>query len=275
MIVKNSKRPKIGLALGSGGPKGLAHIGVIKVFLANKIPIDYISGVSIGAMIGGFFAEKGDIKKVEKIALATNWKLILSLLDPSFGQGLFGGDKVKNFIEKNVDKTPFKKLKIPLAVVATNIKNGQSVVMREGELASAIRASISFPLVFRPARRRGKLLADGGLSCPVPVEIVREMGADIVVAVNLDAKCFFNGGKDSDFGFYKIANSSINLLRYHLAEQNIKTADVVIDPKLGRTNWSKFVDGKEIIAAGERAAKKALPQIKKLLAKKNEIIPSR
>ncbi len=265
------KRPKIGLALGSGGAKGLAHIGVIKILEKNGIPIDFVAGSSIGAMIGGFFAENGNIKKVEKIARGANWRLAFSLLDPAIIQGLLGGDKVKNFIEENIDKVPFKKLKIPLAVVATDLKNGKTVVMRDGEVASAIRASISFPLVFKPVKRKGKLLADGGLSSPVPVDVVRGMGADIVIAVNLDANYFANGNhrKDSDFGFYKIANRSINLLRHHLAEQNIKSADIVVDPRLGRTSWSKFVDGKEIIAVGERATKKVLPQIKKLLAEKS------
>jgi len=138
--MKLSKRPKIGLVLGSGGPRGFAHIGVIKILEKNNIPIDFIAGSSIGAMIGGFYAATKDIKQVEKIALGADWKFILSLLDPSFRQGLIGGDKVKKFIENYIGGVTFKGLKIPLSVVATNLKNGDVVVINTGEVASAVRA---------------------------------------------------------------------------------------------------------------------------------------
>ncbi len=261
------EQPKIGLALGSGGPRGLAHIGVIKVLEENNIPIDFIAGSSIGAMIGGFYAATKDIKQVEKIALGTDWKVILSVLDPSFRQGLLGGDKAKNFIENYIGKTHFEELKIPLSVVATNLKNGDVVVLDEGEVTSAIRASISLPLVFKPVELKGKLLADGGLSLPVPVNVVKKMGADLVIAVNLDADYFTNGdNENSTYGFYKIADNSIALLRHHLAYWNVRDADIVINPHVrGATlRQSFFLDGKDFILAGEEATKKILPQLKKL-----------
>jgi len=255
----NTKQPKIGLALGSGGPKGLAHIGVIKVLEENNIPIDFIAGSSIGAMIGGFYAATKDVKQMEKIALGTGWRLILSLIDPSLRQGLIRGEKVKEYIESHINKIHFKDLKIPLSVIATDIKNGDIVCIDEGEVSSAIRASISFPLVFKPIEREDKLLADGGLSLPVPVEIVRKMGAELVIAVNLDADYFVNGNnKNADFGFYKIANNSINLLRHHLASSNVRNANIVINPQLGNIHWDKFLDGKDIILAGEKAMKERL-----------------
>ena len=261
-----SKMPKIGLALGSGGPKGLAHIGVIKVLEDNNIPIDFIAGSSIGAMVGGFYAVTKDVKQMEKIVLGTSWKLILSLIDPSLRQGLVGGKKVKNFIESHIDKIHFKDLKIPLSVVTTDLKSGEAIVINENEVALAIRASISFPLVLKPIEREGKLLADGGLSLPVPVDIVRKMGAKLVIAVNLDANYFINGNnKNINFGFYRIANNSINILRYHLASWNIQNADVVITPKLGSIHWNKFLDGKDIILAGEEAMKERLNQLQELI----------
>ena len=262
----NKKRPKIGLALGSGGPKGLAHIGVIKILEENNIPIDFIAGSSIGAMIGGFYAATKDTKQMEKIALGTNWRLILSLIDLSLHQGLVGGEKVKNLIESYIDKIHFQDLKIPLSVIATDLKSGEIIVINEGEVASAVRASISSPLIFKPIERKGKLLADGGLSLPIPVDIVREMGAEVVIAVNLDADYFTNGNnKNVNFGFYKIANNSINLLRYHLASWNIQNADVVITPQSGNIYWNKFLDGKNIILAGEKAAKEQLNILKELI----------
>lgn len=262
------KHPKIGLVLGSGGPKGLAHIGVIKVLEENGIPIDFIAGSSIGALVGGFYAATKDIKKIEKMALNTNWRLVLSLLDPSLSKGLIGGEKVKDFIKNYIDKIHFDKLKIPLSIVATDIKTGESVVMDEGDVASAIRASISFPLVFEPVKRNNRLLADGGLSLPVPVDIAKKMGADIVIAVNLDNNYFTNGNnKITEMGFYKIANNSINILRHHLAALNSRNANLVINPQFGDIHWDKFLDGKDIILSGERAARKDLSKLKKLLNK--------
>jgi len=266
----NKERPKIGLALGSGGPRGLAHIGVIKVLEKNNIPVDFIAGSSIGALVGGFYAATKDIKQIEKIALSTNWRLILSLIDPSLRQGLVGGEKIKNFIESYINKMRFQDLKIPFSAIATDIKNGDIVCINEGEVSSAIRASISLPLIFKPIKREDKLLADGGLSLPVPVKIVRKMGAELVIAINLDANYFTNNNNQNiNFGFYKIANNSINLLRHHLASWNVKEADIIVEPKLGIkvgiTYWNKFLDGKNIILAGESAMKEKLPQLQKLI----------
>jgi len=130
------------------------------------------------------------------------------------------------------------------------------------------------PLIFRPVALGNTLLADGGLSAPVPVDVARNMGADLIIAVNLDAD-YFGDGKDvsSNFGFYKIADNSINLLRHHLAQWNIKDADLVIDPRAGNTSWNKFLDGKSIISDGEEAMRQALPQLKKLLEQKKERWP--
>ena len=267
-ITKFFKRPRIGLALGSGGPKGLAHIGVIKVLEKNGIPIDFIAGSSFGALVGGFYAATQDIKKIEDISPTTNWRQILTLIDPSLRQGIVSGKKIEEFIENYVDEMRFQELKIPLSVVATDLKNGRAVCINKDKVASAIRASISTPLVFKPVEREGKLLVDGGLSVPVPVDIVRKMGADIVIAVNLDADYFANGNNDknTNFGFYKIGNSSINLLRHHLASWNVKNADIVIAPQTGDIHWNKFLtDGKDIVSAGEKAMNEKLFQLRELM----------
>jgi len=240
------KRPKIGLALGSGGPKGLAHIGVIKILEENNIPIDFIAGSSIGALIGGFYSATKDIGQVEKIALNANWRQLLSLIDPSLQRGLIGGEKIKKFVERHIGKIKFQDLKIPFSAITTDLKTGEIISINQGEVASAIRASISIPLVFKPVERKGRLLADGGLSLPVPVKTARRMGAELVIAVNLDADYFANNDNNkTNLGFYKIANNSINLLRYHLASWNIKEADIIVEPKfgikLGIVRWNKFL----------------------------------
>jgi len=218
------RKPKIGLALGSGGARGLAHIGVIKILEGNNIPIDFIAGSSIGAMIGGFYAASKDIKRVEELALNNNWRQMLYFIDFSFHKGFIGGERIKKFIKNNIDKTNFEDCEVPFAVVATDLKTGEVVVINKGEIVPAIRASISFPLVFKPIEQKGRLLVDGGLSLPVPVKVVRKMGADIVIAVNLDVNYFADNYKD-EVRFYKIAVNSINLLRYHLASWNVSRKD--------------------------------------------------
>ena len=260
-----AKQPKIGLALGSGGPKGLSHIGIIKVLEKNNIPIDFIAGVSIGSVVGGFYAYTKDIKKIEEIALSNNWRQTLPLFfDPSLYQGFVSGRKIKIFIENIIGKRHFKDLKIPFSVIATDVKTGETVIINEGEVALAIRASSSIPLIFKPIKLGSSLLVDGGLSLPVPAGIVREMGADIVIAVNLDAD-YFSDTKDSSFGFYKVADSSIKILRYHLASSNIRDADIVINPKIGKVGWNKFIDSKSVILAGEEAMQLSILQLKELI----------
>jgi len=264
-IMAKSKQPKIGLALGSGGPKGLSHIGIIKVLEKNNIPIDFIAGVSIGSVVGGFYAYTKNIEKIEEIALSNNWRHTLSLFfDPSLSQGLINGRKIKIFIENIIGKIHFKDLKIPFSVVTTDIKTGKAVIMDKGEVATAIRASSSIPLIFKPVKLGNSLLVDGGLSIPVPAGVVRGMGADIVIAVNLDAD-YFSDIQDSNFGFYRIANNSIKLLRYNLSSSNIRDADIIINPKVGKVGWNKFIDSKSVILAGEEAMQLSILQLKELI----------
>ena len=264
-----SKRPKIGLALGSGGARGLAHIGVIKVLEENNIPIDFIAGSSIGAMVGGFYAAGLSIKEIEKIALSTNWRRVFSVLfDPHLKQGLIGGEKLKTFIEDYINGKKFEDCKIPFVVVATDLKTGEIVILNKGEMAQAIRASVSIPLVFKPAEINGRILADGGLSAPVPVEIVRGMGADIVIAVNLDK---YYCDEEWKPGWYDIANDSLNILRHHLALSNVANADIVIDINVGKNYWYQFTNGQDKILTGEKATKEVLPRLQKIIYQKSRV----
>lgn len=263
-----SKRPKIGLALGSGGSRGLAHIGVIKALEENNIPIDFIAGTSIGAMAGGFYAAGLGVKKMENIVLEINWRRMFSLVDPRLKQGLITGEKVKTFIEGYVDGKRIEDCKIPFVAVATDLKTGEIVVLNKGEMAQAIRASISIPLVFKPVEIDGRMLADGGLSAPVPVEIVRAMGADIVIAVNLDKHYHDENWKP---GWYDIANDSLNILRHHLALSNVSTADIVINIDVGKNNyWYQFINGQDKILTGEKATKEILPKLQEIINQKSK-----
>ncbi len=267
--MKKSNQPKIGLALGSGGPRGLAHIGVIKVLEENNIPIDFIAGSSIGAMIGGFYAAGLDIKEIEKIALSVSWRKVFStLFEPSFKKGLIGGEKVKTFIESHINGKNFEDCRIPFVAVATDLKTGEVVPLNKGEMAQAIRASASIPLVFKPVEIGNRILADGGLSAPVPAEIARSMGADIVIAINLDKYSHDETWKP---GWSDIANDSLNILRYHLALSNVSNADIVINMNVGKNDyWYQFVHGQDKILAGEKATKEIIPKLQEIIHQKSK-----
>jgi NTE family protein len=265
--MRKLNRPKIGLALGSGGSKGLAHIGVIKVLEENNIAIDFIAGASMGAMIGGCYASGLSIEKIEEVALDITWRQLLSLVDPNLKQGLLIGEKVKAFIESHLDGKHFENCRIPFSAVATDLETGESVVLTKGGMAEAIRASISVPLVFKPIEIDGRTLADGGLSAPVPVDIVRNMGANIVIAVNL-GKHYYD--QKLEHGWYDIANESLNIMCHHLSFYNTKEADIVIEIDLRKDSWYKFVNGQDKIMIGEQAAKRILPQLKEAILQRSK-----
>ena len=252
--------------MSGGGAGGACHVGVLKALEENNIPIDYIAGASIGAMIGGFYAVNNDIASVEKIILSNDWKKIFGLFSPAFGQGLVSGDNVIKYLESYAGKVRIESLRTPVAIMATNISNGESVCMRSGSLVTAIRASTSIPVLFEPAKRDGKLLADAGLSAPVPVDIAREMGAQFVIAVNLDADHFKAKKKASGaLSLYDIADNSIMALRLHLGHANAMSADFILEPKVGNMEWTEFADAHKGIKEGEKFMRAKMPELKKAL----------
>ncbi|MBN2395864.1 MAG: patatin-like phospholipase family protein [Candidatus Atribacteria bacterium] len=181
---------KIGLALGSGSAKGMAHIGVIQTLNQYQIPIHLISGTSIGAVIGSVYATGITADKVDHIISSLKRIKVLSFLDPTLpSSGLFSGSRFVKYLEdialKDMD---FSDLKIPFAAVATDIKTGAKVILNHGNVAMAVRASCSLPGIFAPVPYQEYFLVDGGLVDPVPVDIVRKMGADLVIAVNLTSE---------------------------------------------------------------------------------------
>lgn len=262
-------RPKIGLALGSGGSKGLCHIGVLKTLHKYEIPIDYIAGSSIGSLMGAHYAAFRDPQKLEDIFMNITVQKGIKLFDPSFTGGIIKGEKFEKTVTEILEGTSFDKLSIPFAAVATDFFTAQPVILRKGNLSKAIRASSSVPPLFQPVENDNFLLADGGLSDSVPVDVVREMGADIVIAVNLDT---LSTKKDMLPTLDKIPVHSINILRHNLALQSTKTADVIISPhgipQIGLVGFEYFFDkekGKHLIAEGEKAGEESLPMINALI----------
>ncbi|OGM93084.1 hypothetical protein A2333_01005 [Candidatus Wolfebacteria bacterium RIFOXYB2_FULL_49_7] len=266
-----NKRPKIGLALGSGGAHGLAHIGVIKALLDNNIPIDYIAGASSGALIGGLYAVHKDIDAVERIALTSDLNLLTRFMfDVSTRGGLLSGSTVEQFIRDALDDVAFDALHIPFAAVATDIHTGEAVVLRSGDVSSAIRASISVPVIFEPVVHEGRLLVDGGLVMPVPVSLVRDMGADIVIGVNLDATCIHKEHA-AEPNVRMIIEMTMEILRNNLSEAQAQTADITVSPQFDTkvlVGWGEFLHAKSLIEKGQDSMEAELPRLKALLSKR-------
>ena len=184
---KKLKRPKkIGLALGSGSARGWAHIGVIEALNEAGIQIDYVAGTSAGAVVGAVYAS-GKIHSFENSILQFDWKKVVSFLDVVFPKsGLIDGNRIADFVRTHVEEKNIENLSLPFRAISTDLVTGNEVVFQEGDIIEAVRASISIPGIFTPLRKDDMTLVDGGLVNPVPVSVVREMGANFVIAVDLN-----------------------------------------------------------------------------------------
>lgn len=268
-------RPKIGLALGSGGSRGLAHIGIIEILENNNIPIDYIAGSSAGAVIGGIYAATKNIEIARQLISSNTWGKVFDFLTDfsGFDGGIIRGDKMSNFLKKNLTIRDFKELLIPFSALATNIESGETEILNKGDFFSALQASFSIPLLFKPIRREGKLLVDGGLSQPVPVQAVRQMGADIVIGVNLD-HYLHQPQKYKTVHIPMLVGPLLDIARYHLAEKDTRLSDIIVAPRLHDSSLlgiENFLDGKKIIAEGTRAMQEKIEDVKKIIKQKSEL----
>lgn len=179
---------KIGLVLGSGAARGLSHIGVIKAIEKRGLEIHCVAGSSIGALIGACFAKEKSVKSIEALAIDTDWKKMLELVDPnpaSILKGLVQGKKIKQLLKRILDDVEFGDLALPLTVMATDLERGESVAIKEGNVADAVRASISMPAIFTPVKKEDVFLIDGGPADPLPVAEARARGANFIIASNV------------------------------------------------------------------------------------------
>ncbi|MCK9351862.1 MAG: patatin-like phospholipase family protein [Candidatus Paceibacterota bacterium] len=261
MIFPNDK--KIGLALGSGAARGFAHIGVIKVLEKYNIPIDFVAGSSIGALIGGLYAATKDIAYVEDAAVRADWRSMISFIDPTFGSGFIAGEKMQTFIASILKDATFSTLKIPFATVATSLNDGQPFTAFGDDLNLAIRASISMPFVFCPVHHEEKSLMDGGLSMPIPVSLAKGLGAEYVLAVDLESDYFEYPRDDVAVNLAEVGHDLTVLLSSRLAKEDLKSADLVVAPKLHDIKWNAFFSPektKDIIRRGEEAMERLLSE---------------
>lgn len=257
-------RPKIGLALGGGFARGIAHLGVLRVLRENHVPIDYLAGTSVGALIAAAYAGGSSIDQMEQISCSTRFKDFAEWT--LSWQGLASGARLQSYLRRLTPMKWFEDLKIPLTIAATDLLTAEPVYFSSGEIGPALCASCAYPGLFRPVEADGRLLVDGFLAAPVPVEAARGMGADFVIGVNLSS--ISEADRPTNM-FETISRSFSILLRYSEASWR-PLADVVIEPAVNEFRWDDFPRTPELVAAGAAATREALPRILQALQPRNQ-----
>lgn len=253
------EHPKIGLALGSGGARGFAHLGVIKALKDAGIPIHLIAGSSMGALVASFYGAGIDLDRLYKLSTAFKRKYFLDFTVPKMG--FISGKKVKEFIKVFTHGKNIEELSIPVGIVATDLLTGEKVVFQTGPVADAVRASISIPGIFVPEKQNGRILVDGGVSDRVPVSVAKEMGADIVIAVDV-SRVKRNAEITS---IYDVIMQSIDIMQAEIINNREIAASVMIRPPVEIYSSRAFTNIEEIINHGEEETKKHLNQIKTVI----------
>lgn len=259
------RKKRLGLALGGGAARGIAHVGVLKALERRGILPQMMAGTSMGALVGALYAKELDANQVERYAIGwSRWK-VAQLLDPTLPRiGLIKGRKVEDILESLLGEVTFSDLRMPFACIAADIETGEEVVIREGLVAKAVRASISIPGIFVPVEGDGRFLVDGGLVNPVPVSTLREMGADFVIAVNVipdPGERVRQQGEEEEprsLNIFGILMQTIHVASCRVVRASLKGADIVIEPDVGHIGAADFHRAEECISEGLQAAERTL-----------------
>ena len=254
-----TRRPVIGLALGGGFARGLAHIGVLRVLEANRIPIHAVAGTSAGSVIAGAVAGGAGSECLIRHARSVRFRDLAGWTISRMG--FASNERMAQFLTRTLPKTSFEKLRMPLAVTATDLLSGEPVIFRRGDLIEAVRASCAYPALFLPVKINGRTLIDGSFSCPIPAAPLRQMGVTHLIAVNVGGP---HPSKLPD-NLFQVVNQCFALMQRHVGGDWRSQASVVIEPDLNDCAWDDFDNVDHLIAAGESAARAALPAIRRLL----------
>jgi len=252
-------RPQIGLALGSGGARGFAHLGVIKVLRDEGIPIDLIAGSSMGALVAAFYGAGLDVERLYKLSKVFKRKYYLDFTVPKMG--FIAGKRVKELIRIFTHGKMIEELDIPIGIVATDLMSGEKVVFKQGPVAEAVRASIAIPGIFVPEKLGGRLFVDGGVVDRIPVSVAKEMGADIVIAVDVSNVKI----NEEVTSIFDVIMQSIDIMQMELVANREVASDVMIRPPVEMFNSKAFTNIEEIITIGEEEARKHIDKIKQTI----------
>lgn len=259
-------KTRIALVLGAGSARGLAHIGVLEVLEENNIPFDFIVGSSIGAAIGGIYACGTNIRMLGKMAEHMDPNIFLDISVPRMG--FMAGRKINDFLHLMTRNKTFEETNLPIYMVSTDLYSGKCVVLKEGPLAPAIRASISIPGVFVPVKKEDMLLVDGAVTDRLPLATARDEGADLIIAVDVS----FGEGKTVEIRHtLDVMMTALDIMQRQQFEAISSSADILIQPAVTGYSQKEFRCARELIELGREAARAHLPELreKTALVKKN------
>jgi NTE family protein len=268
-VDRKSGRLRVGLALSGGAARGISHVGVLRALVENNIPIDAIAGASAGSLIGGCFAAGLPVERLEEMALTFRWRHTARL---SFSRlGLQSNARMETFLRAQLPVTRFEDLKIPFAAMVTDLRKGELMVFRDtGDVPFAIRASCCIPFFYAPVEdEEGRLLIDGGIVQNLPISQTRALGADIVIAVdvNFDGVRFFEKPRTA---LGVLAHTFIAVERV-VSNQERADADVLIVPKVGHIRWDQTRRTKELIQCGYEAGLQAIDTIRAVIEQASSV----
>jgi NTE family protein len=259
-VTHKKTRQKVGLALSGGSVRGAAHLGVLEVLVGEGMQPDLVAGVSAGSVVGALYCAGMPIEEMKRLGEELHWTQLGRIIRPRLG--FFDISRLESYLDELIEGRAFEQLLIPFAAVAVDILRSQVVVMQEGRVSRAVRASCSLPGAFTPLRDGDRLLVDGGLLNNLPVSVVRDMGADYVIAVDL-------GGMKEEYGQPRNILEMWGLTYYtliSLTHSEAHLADCLICPDMSRFNFVDFSQTEALIEEGRKAAQAAIPQIRQDLA---------
>ena len=260
MVRSNTKTPLIGLALSGGAARGIAHVGVLQALVENEIPIDFIAGTSAGALVGGAMASGLPLSEIEILGRTLRWRDVGRMTMSR--SGVQSNERLEQYLRARLPVTKFEELPIPFAAVTTELNSGQAVILRDnGDVPFAIRASCAIPGWYVPVvDERGRQLVDGGLVANVPVSVARSMGADIVIAVDVNSEgAKFLGPSLSLIG---VVIQSMLVVQRMASLAQLESADLVIRPRVGHIRWDEMGRAPELLEAGRAAGLEMVPEIR-------------
>jgi len=256
------KIPKLGLALGGGAARGFAHIGVLQVLEEEGIKPSLVVGTSAGSVVASFYASGKTGQQLQWLADTMDETQFTDWANPFSGRGILRGEALGKYINSQLNGMKIEDMKLPLGIVATDLRTGDGILFRRGDVATAVRASSAVPSVFEPVQIAGKDYVDGGLVSPVPVRYARQMGADLVLAVDISSRP--EDAKTTDM--LKVLLQTFSIMSKSISQLELKQADVVVRPALPDIGSTEFSARKKSIEAGRAAMKQAMPQLRALLA---------
>ena len=256
------RTPKLGLALGGGAARGFAHVGVIQVLEEAGIKPDLVVGTSAGSVVAAFYASGKEGAQLQKAAETMEEATITDWTVPLLGRGMMRGDGLARYISKQTGGRRIEEFKMPLGIVATDLKTGEGVLFQRGDVGTAVRASSAVPSVFEPVRIGTREFVDGGLVSPVPVRYARQMGAEYVIAVDISSA----PESAPTGGMFEILMQTFTIMGKSINHFELKEADLVVRPALNDVGSADFKARRRSIEAGRAAMLQALPKLKAALA---------